>query len=264
MDKRKCSEFVDNQDNLSARMKTNTQYGDNDLPSWLIDHLKPQKGEHVLDIGCGNGSYLRQVAAIIKKDNYCFGIDYDREMIHKAEEGSKNSKPAITFATMDMDTIGDPSSPFKDNFFDLIYSVYAFYYSKNEMKTLGHLKEKLKPEGRIGIMGPHGDNNKDWFVFLYKFMKLSQAVVRSSTTFMDDITSYARKNFKHVQTYEFVNNITIPSYEDMKMYWKSNIYYDPQYDPGFEKYARQHFTKHKTFTYYKKAKLTIMQGKKFG
>lgn len=262
MDTRKCSEFVDNQDNLSTRMKTNTRYGDNDLSSWLIDHLKPREGEHVLDVGCGDGSYLRQVASLVKKDNYCVGIDYDGEMIDKAKEGNKNFKPAITFIKMDMDTVGDLNSSFKNGFFDLIYSVYAFYYSKNEIKTLGHLKEKLKPAGRIAIMGPYGDNNKDWFDFLYKFMKLSKAVVRSTTTFMDDIAAYAQNNFKHVQTYEFINNITIPSYEDMKNYWRSNIYYDPQYDPGFENYAKAHFAKHKTFKYFKKAQLTIMQAKK--
>ena len=111
-------------------------------------------------------------------------------------------------------------------------------------------------------MGPCGDNNKEWFIFLNQFMKLPKPIIASSTTFMDGIAAYAKKNFTNVKKFEFINNITFPSYEDMKNYWVSNIYYDPKYDPGFERYAKEHFAKHKNFKYFKKAKLIIMQGKK--
>ena len=44
---------------------------------------------------------------------------------------------------MSMDDIGT-SNNFSNNFFDLIYSVYAFYYTKNEIHLLNSLKTKLK------------------------------------------------------------------------------------------------------------------------
>ena len=162
-----------------------------------------------------------------------------------------------------MDTISDASSPFKDNSFDLIYSAYAFYYSKDALKTLDVLKKKIRPNGRIAIVGPHGDNNKEWFIFLTQFMKLQNAVIDASSTFMEKIEKYARKNFINVEITEFVNNITFPSYDIFVTYWKSNIYYDPQYDMKFEKYAKEHFAKQKVFRYAKKAKMVVMKEKKF-
>ena len=263
MSKIKCSEFSDTIENIKSRIGNNSKYGDNDLQSWLLEHLKVKENEHVLDIGCGNGTHLREVATRVKHDNYCSGIDYNESTIKLAKEESKGFKPTVTFLHMDMDTLGDTSSPFKDNSFDLIYAAYAFYYSKYALKTLDVLKKKIKPKGRIAIIGPHGDNNKEWFVFLTQFMKLQNAVVDASSTFMEKIEKYARENFVHIEAAEFVNNITFPSYDILATYWKSNIYYDPQYDTKFEKYAREHFKKYKVFRYAKKAKMVVMKEKKF-
>jgi SAM-dependent methyltransferase len=261
MDKKTCSEFVDNLSNLNVRLGTNTKFGDNDLKSWLIANLMPRAGEKVLDIGCGNGTYLREVAQKVGGDESCFGIDYDSQMIKEATERSKGFTPTITFIHMDMDRVGDPDSPFKNEFFDLIFSVYAFYYSKDALKTLDALKTKLKPDGRISIVGPYADNNKGWFDFLNQFMELPASIVDSSTTFMEKIGSYAKENFSDVIYAEFVNNITIPSYESLQNYWVSNIYYDAENDQSFEKYAREHFANNSTFRFFKKAQMITMRRK---
>lgn len=262
MNEKKCSEFADKLENIKTRISNNTKYGDNNLQSWLLKNLQVRENEHVLDIGCGNGTHLCEVAAIVKKDNYCIGIDYDASTIEKAKAESKEFSPKVTFLDMDMDTIGEPDSGFQDSFFDLIYSVYAFYYSKDALRLLDVLKRRLKPGGRIAIVGPHGDNNKDWFVFLTQFLQLPDSVIDASSTFMERIERYAHNNFVHVETNEFVNNITFPSYDVLKTYWESNIYFDPKYNAEFQKYGRKHFTKHKTFRFSKKAKMVMMKKKK--
>lgn len=261
MNKTKCSEFIDNVGGLNVRIGTNAQYGDNDLTTWLINHLDVKPGEHVLDIGCDGGAHLRKVASIVGKDDFCFGIDYDRQMIDKAKKDSENFKPCIIFQQMDMDTTSDSNPPFKNDYFDLIYSVYAFYYSKNEIVLLNTLREKIKKNGRIAIVGPYGDNNKQWFEFLTQFMELPKPVIGASSTFMDGIKMYADENFEIVKTSEFINNITLPSFEVLKNYWTSNIYHDPKYDQDFEKYARKHFKKNKSFKFFKKAKIIMMKNK---
>jgi len=112
----------------------------------------------------------------------------------------------------------------------------------------------LKPKGRIVIMGPYLDNNKKWFDFLNKFMKLPERVVESTTTFMfEKILPFACSNFEEVRCHKFVNNIRIPSLNDLRMYWKSNTYYEKKYDELFEKYAKEHFSQHNSFCFSKVA-----------
>lgn len=253
------SKLIDSPDDVTTRVNINTNYGSNNLKEWVPNQLGLKRGEKVLDIGCGSGTHIRDVANIIKDENCCFGIDYDKDMISTSIELSKNIKPSIKFHTMSMDDI-DSTNVFSKGFFDLIYSVYAFYYTKDENKLLDSLKTKLKPDGRISIIGPHSDNNKDWWVFLEQFIKIDENYTTyTNTEFMKNIENYAKNNFKEVTITEFVNKITIPSIDIFYQYWKSNIYYDPIYDSKFEYYAKKHFDKFSTFEYTKKAALITMK-----
>ncbi len=261
-DKRKCSEFADTLNNLGARLNTNMQYGDNDLTTWILKNIEAKEGERLLDIGCGDGMHLRGIAVIVGKDHYCTGIDYDLLMIEKSKSLSSGFSPAVDFMHVDMDIIDSSTLSFEDNFFDLIYSVYAFYYSKDEMRLLDIMKRKLKPQGRISIVGPYSDNNIAWFRFLNQFMEIPESIMASTTTFMEGIEKYAHKNFNEVNSKEFFNNITLPSYDALKEYWVANIYYAPKYDAGFEKYAREHFKENSVFTYFKKVQMITMRNKK--
>ena len=77
----------------------------------------------------------------------------------------------------------------------------------------------------------------------------------------EEIVPFANANFNTVKTLEFVNNISIPSYEDLRNYWVSNVYYKEVFNSGFEKYAKEHFEKNRTFEFFKKALLVVMEQK---
>ena len=62
--------------------------------SALIDLLKPQAGEHILDLGCGTGSLTQEIAnsgAQVK------GIDHSPEMI----EAAQKNYPNLNFSVAD-------------------------------------------------------------------------------------------------------------------------------------------------------------------
>ncbi len=252
-------QFVDSITNVVARKEINTKYGNNNLREWIPLQLDVKQGEKILDIGCGDGTHIKDISKIIKNENCCFAIDYDGEMISKSIEKSKSNSPQIEFFTVNMDEI-DQSNIFSENSFDLIYSVYAFYYTKNEFKLLDNLKRKLKSNGRISIIGPHSDNNKDWWNFLAQFMEISDSLTNfANTEFMKGIQNYANENFIEVHFNEFINQITIPSIDIFEKYWQSNIYYESKFDSEFKSYAKKHFDKNSNFQYSKKAQLITMK-----
>ncbi|MDA9865025.1 class I SAM-dependent methyltransferase [Pelagibacterales bacterium] len=259
-----CKDFKDNIDGLTNRLNINNGYGNNDLQSWLIEQLRIKDTEEVLDLGCGDGRHLREISKLTNRD--CQGIDYDEKMIDKSNSNS-NLTENLQYHHLSMDDVNESSSPLGDvgyvgNQFNLIYSLYAFYYSKDSIALLGKLKKRLKENGRIAIIGPYGDNNKDWFKFLNQYVELEESIMKSSYSFMDDIKKYADDNFHMVTTNSFVNTITLPTYSDLKIYWKSNVYYDSKYDADFEKYATEHFDNNETFSYNKRAKLVMMEDMK--
>jgi len=257
------NKLLDSTDDVATRVHINTTYGNNNLREWVPSHLDLKTDEKVLDIGCGNGLHIRDVANIVKGENCCFALDYDKDMIFQSIKTSSNVSPKINFFTMSMDDI-DSSDNISNNFFDLIYSVYAFYYTKNEINLLNSLKSKLKPDGRISIIGPHSDNNKDWWTFLSQFIKIDDNYCKyTNTEFMKNVENYAKINFKEVKITEFVNEISIPSIDIFRQYWKSNVYYDSEYDSEFEYYAKKHFDEFNNFQYSKKAGMITMKKPSF-
>lgn len=260
MDERKCGEFKDSITGLSARMGMNTKYGSQDLKPWLIERLGCKEGEKVLDVGCGNGAHLRLVSSIVGGDDLCVGIDRDPGMIDAACKASEGHSPPIRFRVLDMNESASPESELSEEQFDLIYSVYALYYAEDSMSVLdGFRRRRLRPGGRIAVVGPYADNNQGWFDFMAQFMTLPDSILASTTTFMDDVLAHAKANFTDVATHDFINTITLPSPEALREYWQANIYYEPEHDEAFEKLAAEHFAANSAFSYVKRALMVVMR-----
>ena len=127
-EQKECKDFKDNIDGLTNRLNINNWYGNNDLQSWVIEQLKVKDSEDVLDIGCGDGRHLKEISSLTS--GQCVGIDYDEKMIGKSKA---NVADNLSYHHFSMDDINTPSAPIGGDKFNVIYSLYAFYYSKNSI-----------------------------------------------------------------------------------------------------------------------------------
>lgn len=109
---------------------------------WLDQKLSALKPETILDIGCGNGSFLNQLSPHFIQG---IGVDASKGQIEQACK-SKASNTKLQFQTID-----GPQLPFPDNHFDVVMSTLAFRYLDWD-PCMAEILRVLKPGGRILIL----------------------------------------------------------------------------------------------------------------
>lgn len=111
-----------------------------------IRFLKEYIGDNsqILDIGCGTGNFLNKLKKI-NKNMKLSGIDESEEMIKIAQ--NKLKEISITVANA-------KDLPFKDNSFNLITIIDAFYYFDNKERVFSECYRILKPNGYLFIYTP--------------------------------------------------------------------------------------------------------------
>lgn len=239
---------------LSSRIQINKKFGSVDLDKWLFEKLDIKKGYNVLDVGCGTGNHIIRLAELFPKGNY-YGIDISKNSIIEAKENALQKNLKINFICGD----ASDASSLDDGFFDMIISIYALYYVKNVQKVLSILKAKLKKHGVMAVMAPYKGNNGEWYSFLSSFMKIPEEIELIAKNFVnEEVMPFAKSNFSNLQTFNFQNRVIMPSYEELKKYWLSNIYHKEEFDNDFEKNAAHFFNKNRYFVITKKALLVIM------
>lgn len=102
----------------------------------LVSFLNPQKGEHILDVGCGTGDLAHDIS---KSGATVTGIDAAHSMI----EAAKEKYPDIHFSVQDGEQFSfDPQ-------FHAVFSNAAIHWMKNQQKVVQNCYDVLLPSGRF-------------------------------------------------------------------------------------------------------------------
>ncbi len=114
----------------------------------LIDVIAPRPGEAILEVGCGAGSLVRQLAQRVGKVNPITAADVNpfllREAAQLAEEDGLAG--AIQFTHGNAEAL-----PFEDASFDCVYSVTVFEECDAD-RAIGEAMRVLRPRGRVGLV----------------------------------------------------------------------------------------------------------------
>ena len=232
---------------LENRIDANNRFGSANLTEWLVKRLRIKPGDRLLDIGCGTGTHL---VAFTEAGARSTGIDISPSSLDQAAAAGA----AENLRRMDMGRLDEI-----DDRFEIITAIYSLYYSADAPRVLEMAADLLSPHGRLTIFGPYSDNGAEWFEFIGQFMALPPAVQASTTTFMfETVFRFAQERFASIECERFVNAITIPGIDELRRYWRSNIYYDEALDPAFEDAAEAHFRHQSDFRYRKVGQLIQM------
>jgi trans-aconitate methyltransferase len=106
------------------------------LAAGVLDLLKAQPGERILDLGCGTGHLTAQIGSV---GAICTGIDRSPEMIHQARE----KYPPLQFQVMDAREIKFVES------FDAVFSNATLHWITEPELVVTGVARSLHPGGRF-------------------------------------------------------------------------------------------------------------------
>ncbi len=111
-----------------------------------LDRLGLAKGEHYLDIGCGNGYTVRWAADVVGPGGRAVGLDLSPKMVARARAASV-ATPAVAFQQAAFPQHELPRASFQG-----IFSMEVFYYLPDPGAALAEVARLLVPGGRFACI----------------------------------------------------------------------------------------------------------------
>jgi trans-aconitate methyltransferase len=119
----------------------------------LVSLLAPQKGEHILDIGCGTGHLTAQIA---DSGARVVGVDRSPEMVNAA----RKAYPDLQFE------VADARNLRFQNEFDAVFSNAVLHWIREPERVIRKVESALRPGGRfVAEFGGKGNIRKMQDVF---------------------------------------------------------------------------------------------------
>ena len=161
----------------------------------LIKNQSKNKTITIVDLGCGNGDILRDVAKFGRKNNYSFkliGIDANLAAINYAKELSKEYSE-LSFKTIDI-----LSEDFKKESYDIVLCTLFLHHFKNE-ELISFLKTTIE-KATIGVVVNDLHRHK----LAYYLFKLIGFFIKNKMVRQDGLTSvlraFKRKDLENIST----------------------------------------------------------------
>jgi trans-aconitate methyltransferase len=113
------------------------------LGQGVLDLLNPQAGEHILDLGCGDGALTLK---IVQLGAQVIGVDSSPDLLAAAQDLGLQAQ------LMDGEKLSF------DQRFDAVFSNAALHWMRDSRAVIAGVRNALKPAGRfVGEFGGHGN-----------------------------------------------------------------------------------------------------------
>lgn len=116
-----------------------------ELTRWGVGHIDTTEAAQILDIGCGGGKTINELAHTAKSARV-FGIDYSPDCVEMSSSLNadliKDGRVKILQATVS-------ALPFDNDSFDLVTAVETYYFWPDLVNDLKEIRRVLKPGGTI-------------------------------------------------------------------------------------------------------------------
>ena len=201
--------------NISARIKLHEEYSVNPRGwfPWIMDRMPLQKGEDVLEVGCGNGAFWKVNHDRIPLDCHIVLTDLSAGMIRDSRMAI-GEDPRFRYGVMDCEDLLYP-----DHCFDRVYADHVLFYCDTD-KALQEIFRVLKEDGVL-ICSTYGqDHMKEITELVQQFNK---DIVLSGNSLYDKFglengRGMLGKYFTSVESWKYEDAIVIDTPEPLISY----------------------------------------------
>jgi ubiquinone/menaquinone biosynthesis C-methylase UbiE len=116
----------------------------------ILKEVRIKPGSHVLDYGCGPGSYIVPLAELVGESGKVYALDLHPSAVQKVQHIA--SKKHLT----NVETIfSDCQTGLPDNSLDVVLLYDVFHHLSDRDKVLKELHRVLKPDGVLSFSDHH-------------------------------------------------------------------------------------------------------------
>ena len=119
----------------------------------LMTFAAPQRGMHVLDIGCGCGTTTLKLAEVCAPGKV-LGVDISAPMLEAAR--ARTAEAAVEFVEADVSTMNYTLE------YDLVFSRFGVMFFADPAVAFAHIRTALRPGGRLVFSCWCAMNENDW------------------------------------------------------------------------------------------------------
>jgi len=119
--------------------------GNYEMNKNTIQLLAPAAGDNILEIGMGNGHFIKEITGADPSVRYT-GCDYSELMVKEAIERNKEE---VASGRVNIQHGTANALPFPDNSFNKIFTVNTVYFWEDPAKELAEISRVLQPAGKL-------------------------------------------------------------------------------------------------------------------
>lgn len=116
---------------------------------WGLQHIIIDKNFSILDVGCGGGKFVHELADIVTEGKI-YGIDYSKACVTVSQ---RTNQLWIKMGRVGILQGSVSSLPFPNRTFDLVTAVNSHYYWPDLVHDMQEVLRVLKPRGCLVLIG---------------------------------------------------------------------------------------------------------------
>jgi len=202
--------------NLAARQSIYAyQHPSIDLAARVLDLAAPAPAATIVDVGCGNGMYLAELASR-GRGTRALGVDLSFGMLAAARErltrtgpvGARDGSTTAGASAVALASADATALPLRDGVADVALAPHMLYHVPEPVAALHELRRVTRPGGRVVIVLNGASHLRQLRVAIAAARGEANPISERIT--LDEGESLARSVFPRVTRHDFVADLRVP------------------------------------------------------
>ncbi len=212
-------DYQETTEDLQTRIDIHEKYGARDIDEWMLELLKPQRGDRILDVGCGAGKQCRAFHEYLEGKAQITGGDVSDELLGKAEELNRSLGEPFTIMKLDF----NKPFEFDADVFDLASCCFAIYYAEDIPFTISEMHRVLKSGGRLFTTGPMPENKQLFYDIIREATGKPIPPMPGSSRYGSKIFCAIKDLFTDVEVHIFENPLVFEDLQPFLDYTRASL-----------------------------------------